>query len=236
MQMSELVSAVRGVVNRTDKDTLIATWLNLSVLELARVHDWTDLQSVVTGSCIVDDYGPFSYTTECSSLFRVCHYFSLLGDNRRLLRRYGSREGVQKFPDISELTSGVPSGYVDYGGTFAFVPPPDSTYDWEMGIGVFPTAMTVDADEPSIANIDDLLIYMTAMHISMALGLVEDAGEFRTVVFNDYPGRGVRRGLLQQAIASDKMRPDRVVLLGSGPARSFMSRDEAIASPYVETI
>lgn len=205
---AQIIDLVKEVMNRTsgtDADSDMVTYLNMSQLEIARAHRWSCLETSTTGT-FTDGTEQYSWPTN----LRHLRDFRITGSNKGQLRKLERPRDGRWYPDATEIAEGIPVYYADEGTTYRLLPIPDDDYPYYMSWVKWPAEMTADGDTSDLLNMDDLLVYMTAMHASLYWGVLDDYGVFRTMVYTEYPlGSGNKRGLLAQCVQADKDRVPR---------------------------
>lgn len=202
LNRGQIIDTAKSNIGREDaNETLMGTFLNLFQTELALLHDWSFLYTSTTGA-FTEDQISYSWPSDMKTLVT----FSITGNYARLIHPIDARYADQIYPDVSELSSEVPSSFIDRGTTYDVIPPPGDSYPWEMNYVKWPSEMTSDSDTPDFLNMDSILITGLSMHMSRKLGLIEDADSFAAMLYSNYPMGNQKRGMVLQAIGADRKR------------------------------
>jgi len=126
------------------------------------------------------------------------HAMEIFNSNdSRVLTYIPEREFDKESPDITQLSTGKATGYIDREDIFELNIPPDARYvldiryvKWQDELG--------DGDEPEIDYADDLIVAATVVEAWVALGESKKAAEAQMRFM----------GLLASHRAVDRLRPD----------------------------
>ena len=201
-----LQNLVKKMLGRAESDTVhdphIQAFLNMAQMEIARAYKWRCLQFTLTGET-VESLATYNWPDN----MRTLHSFSIIGDTyyRKLIPLIYPHDRA-RYPDPDTLPSeDTPVNFVDLGTTYRLIPTPNAVYDWSMRLSKWPQDLADNSSTSDLLFMDDLLVYLTCMHMSLALSLLDDFQVYRTAVYTQYPqGGGAKRGLLQQTINADK--------------------------------
>ena len=204
LSLLELTNLVKSFMSLSGSshDTLIHECIYWAQMEMARQHRWRGLKTTYTGSTEADEE---IYTWPAD--LRTVQDFCLTGDYARQIQYISVLYGDAVYPDLDELpATGPPIYAIDYGSTYHLIPKPDAVYPWRLRCEQWPAVMTDDAEVPDLRNMDDLIVYLASMHLSIKRGLLENATALRRMVYTAYPNqRGAPYGgLMKMCIRADK--------------------------------
>ena len=188
LQLQNIRALVKANIGgRTDVDTEIDRYINLVLHDVARGHDWVDLQAETTLDCIAST-----------------KTYTLAADLDRLdtvrLSDYDSSTGVYSgsvyipvvtphrmdriIPRIEQDSTGKPRYAVWWGRTLDLYRIPDDTYRVTYKYKQKITEMTTDASTCEIEEIDDVLVCGATTYVLLMLEEWESAAmwESRYVV------------------------------------------------------
>lgn len=211
LTLGSIRTLVKGFLGRTgtgeDNDLLLL--LNQSQQQIARQRRWSCLRVQDTGATDADE-DTYSWPGQMRALVD----FRLLGGERRSLVKIEQSLAGMIYPDPdTNPAAAIPSYYLDLGLQYRLIPTPDDEYDWAMTYDKWPTDLSDDEDNSDLLNMDDLLTYLTAMHLALRLGLLADYDKFRRMVYTTYPPDSSNKtGLLHQCIKADRIHTPRRII------------------------
>ncbi len=161
MIRSSLRSEVQAVIGNTDTSisSQINTWLNWSVLQMARRFDWSALISLDTTTYdTVASTATVALASTVKKIYDV-RYVNTADDSR-------SRQLIYRPAWVADRLTPYPPGdaentpyyYWVIGSTLYLYPIPDESKDLYIMINSWPTDMSTDSDSPSISNADDAIV------------------------------------------------------------------------------
>lgn len=174
-----------GLGGRTDLDSRLQRLVNISQRQLARVHDWEELQVLertkavtYSGTAAVDRYWSLSSLTNCKpkEIYSVILY-----DADESIKLTGIRarqmDSVEPKPNIQPLTR-RPDYYVRWATAFEWVPIIDQTYTIDVRLMKWAVDFSDSTQTSDFDKKDDLLIWLTLGYAFENIGEYEKANRF----------------------------------------------------------
>lgn len=166
---------IRNIGNRDDDSTLASIMMNTNmVIEwLATQHHWPELEAVATPSMVV---GQNQYTKAQLNLtdLRAFKIYSLQlydGSNWRDPMAFVPPNVFdKKVKAYGNLTTGVPTIFSLFGGTFTFNPTPDATYLLDIKYLKRPTLVNQDSSTIPYEDLDSGIVSMVSGYTWLGLG------------------------------------------------------------------
>lgn len=205
MTKSEMALAVkRNIGNRTDKDVVIGEALNFALSELSQLHDFFIQDTRSTATTVIDseyvDLGD-------SSIVKTVFEARVMGASPSVIQLRPKTWIVDKYPDVGEVTSGVPAYAYQEGNYLYIAPVADAVYT--IGFSYYPDIIgfALDSSENPIPLLQQAIIewatgyvfdsielfergvaWKTRAYTSAKIAVDRDRRSFRTRQFTDYPG------------------------------------------------
>lgn len=190
---------------RTDLDTRLVTALDIAQIQLARVHDFEEMQDVgtitfaFTGVAATDKFILYSALSDADPR----EFYSILlvdGTQSRKLVKKTVRQFDQLVPDPEVAALSRPLIYVTWKNRLEIWPIPDQQYTgvirWSFWPAVFSGAAA--SNKSDFKQKDDVLIYMATSYLYHSLGEYERAKMFF----------GFAKSHYDTAIREDDTKPD----------------------------
>lgn len=188
---SELISEVKAhLANRDDlTDAEYITALNLMQTRLARKHDFEELRTIESGSFVIsgtpatDKFLAFS-ALGVTNPREIFSFRIITSDGRsRKLKQRSYRYLDENVPEPEYNSTGVPTDYIIWAESFEFWRVPDSTYNYEIRMSKWPTALVASPGSAvsDFREKDDVLIMLTVSYLYNRLGEYERGARFWNV-------------------------------------------------------
>lgn len=173
LTVAEMENEIRGNLGgRTDLDSRLHKFLNFAQDQLARFHQFDELETVVETNFIVGN-GRLALPSKPLDIrsFRLMD-----GSQSRKLVYYTPRQFDKVLPDPDWHTTGRPSIYTSYGHVVEVWRVPDNTYQCKLRYKAYPTAFTASSTQVSdFESMDDILIALATSWAFRSLGEAEKA-------------------------------------------------------------
>lgn len=173
---SENASALSGAVLQ-DR---IRTYLNWAQRRLSRVHDFHELNGLITTATTVTDLKTYPLITGTNNLglTNLKDIASIrLDDNENSynLVRWRYRRFDQKYPRPENYTTGRPTIYTRWGANLELFRIPDAAYTLKIRYTKYPTDFTTGSQESDFTNKDQVLFTIGVFETYMQLEEYGDA-------------------------------------------------------------
>lgn len=223
---SELEAEVRyGLGNRSDLDSRLITFLNLSQAQIARYYTFSELQREIVGTLpstayIEDD----KYVAVPTGLRAVVSFRLELGTpESRKLRYIPYMQWDKHIPEPQQYSRGKPTLYTMFANQFELWKIPDSTLTYRLRYIQTPTPFTSATDAVSDFNDkDDVIIAFAVAYAFDSLGESESATPWRRTGYSD----------LVRARAADEISPDFTIQ----PFPDGVPSGEYWADPFIRSM
>lgn len=231
LTLTNLKSEIRSHLGgRTDLNDRLVTALNIAQIQLARVHDFEELQDVgtisfpFTGVTATDMFIQYSVLGDSDP--REFYSISLVdGTNSRKLVRKTVRQFDQLIPDPTRFALARPQIYVTWKTRLELWPIPDQAYTGVIRWSKWPAVFTEGAPNAvsEFRQKDDILLYMAVSYLYHSLGEYERAKMFFGFAKNHY----------DTSIKEDRERPDTDI----SPVSSFPVYNASYwSNPFVRSV
>ena len=178
MNLGELRTEVQAVIGNTDSSiaSQITNWLNWSLLQMARRYDWSALISLDTSSyATVASTATVALATTVKKIYDI-RYVDTSDDAKSRQLVYWPAIVANKYaPYPAGDAEGTPYYYWVIGRDIYLYPIPDEAKSLYITVHSWPTDMSVDADDPSISNVDDAITAGAANRAYMSLPQLDGA-------------------------------------------------------------
>jgi len=192
MNLGDLRTEIKAHLNNRGDvtDARIDSLINLAYKRIARFHLFRDLEGVATYAI------PFTGTETDDSFFSLSAAVSDLENRGTLtvtLLDSSTEYELFHIPTVKWRTlynrpgrwaAKRPSNYHIWGDRFELYPVPDQSYTATFYYRKRPTTLVLDADEPAITTIDDVIINLTLSTIYHSLRNHE-SGKMHWTIFKD---------------------------------------------------
>jgi hypothetical protein len=224
--LSELQDEVRaGLGGRTDLDTRLTRFLNLSQQRLARLHDFDEMEtsSVVsltyTGA---DTDGDISLPT-----LREVYSVRVIDDSRsRKLVQKSPRWWDKMIPMPNYPSRDIPQLYMIWSSTVYVFPLPEKDYATvKLRWTKWPTALSAAGTASEFLQKDELLIELAISYAYRSLGNPEEAAKHEAVA----------KRLFLESDTIDRERPD-LEQVGDAREGSAQGVQDYWRDPFVRSI
>ena len=161
MNLTALTSEVQTAIGNTNTTIAsnITTWLNWSVLQMARLYDWADLVSLNTASyTTTTGTATVSLATTVKKIYDVRYVDTTDDSNCSQLIYRPTIVADSRTPYPPGDAQGVPYYYWVLGKTIYLYPIPDASKSLYITLHSWPTAMSAGTSSPSITNADDAIV------------------------------------------------------------------------------
>ena len=173
---TQLENEVRANLgNRTDLDGRLYRFLNFAQDQLARYHQFDELEEVKEDT-FTSSVGSVSLPSKPLAIrsFRLID-----GSNSRKLVYYSPRQFDLQLPKPDWYSTGRPSIYTKYSKTLEVWRVPDDSYTYKLRYKKYPTAFTDGSGSTSdFEGLDDVLICLATRWAFISLGESEKAKEW----------------------------------------------------------
>ena len=201
-QLSDLQDLVKANIgNRDDKDALITSWLNQSILEVAQRHGWPELEKSSTLTT-----APNTKTTDKpTDMLRPVKLTLQDGSNSRPLVGILIEQYEEAWPRPETASTGRPNYYAYWDEDFYWYRIPDAIYTVNIKYIMVPTHFAGPTSTTELTLLDEVLVAGATYRALRSLQQYEDSRYWRTTFFE----------LLTEAIANANQRRDTVLRMGS---------------------
>lgn len=174
MTKTELISLVQEETGRTDKDTLIGTYLDMGLKEIGMRHTFKEMVTEEDLSIVADDEY-VSLTGLSNTYHEIFEVRVIDGTMSKPFRIKRKSWVVSRWPNISAHSSGKPTlGYIE-GSRLYLYPVSDDQYDLRITYSYLPT-FSSDLDETPIPIVETALVSLVKSKLWTALEQYEKAG------------------------------------------------------------
>lgn len=234
LTVAEIKTEVKSNIgNRDDADSRLTPLINLSLLRIARKHEFDSLrqintvQNTITTSAATDKFLPLPTATG----LRIRKIYGITvpeGTNNitpRKLRKVLVKHWDATIPEPEFYDRGDPTHYAKWDNTqIELWRVPDEVFDFTFRIMRWPTdvAVTGDGQPVDIDDVDDLVINLTSSYLHQSFGRSEKAREFFTIY----------RAQLKDAFDEDDEDFDMVM---AGVTRDRFTVSKGIDDPFVRS-
>jgi len=214
----------KSFASRSDIDSRLENVIDLSMLRIARLHDFDELrQSASVNTVITSDAETdktITFPTITDSRIRKIYSMRLIESSglitARKLRRVLAKNWDKEIPEPEFYARGPSTHYTVYqNNQFELWRVPDIVYTISIRLSRWPksVAITGGGVVVDLENVDDLIINLAISYIYHSLGRSDKGKEFF----------GIYRGLAKEALTEDDSDYDEA-MAGISPDRIGMSR------------
>lgn len=200
----------RHLANRTDlSDATYTRAINISQVQLARVHDFKELRTLVTPSIAYNNNNNdrfLSYSTILTSgtIHEVISFVASDGSSTHgKVTQISPRKLDKLVGDPTALfTRRIPSHYVIWNDKFELWPLPDKAYSSLIRLTKWPVSLSADTDVSDYVHKDDILIHLATSYLYHSLGEYERAARFFNMASSN----------IRTAVTEDAEDPDKQIM------------------------
>lgn len=204
MTKLQLIAAVVGNTQRSDKTAIIATGIDLGLVEICARHSFKQ-HRVNSSAALVADESTLSLPTDCLQLIGVR---VKRGDGVDTADQPGAvvdikakAELVQLYPDLTDAAvTGVPKYCYEENGVLTFLPKANLSYEIQITYDTL-EVLTSDEDTVNATMIDSALIAYATAYLFRSISMFQSAQVFMA----EY-----ERALFH-IILSDERRPGKIM-------------------------
>lgn len=189
-EIRDLVLANIG--NRTDKDTIINSAINLALTEIGQLHDFRAMRTEADISIAADDVSKALPSTT----HQLIEARLIDGTQSYALTIKTKLWFVKRFPNVSAGFTGKPIiGYVE-GNVLYFHPKSNDAYTVRLTYSALPAELSDDVTDVSVSGVDMAIVCWVTGYMFTSMGQPELAAPWNTRFANS----------MAISIAADKRR------------------------------